>query len=110
MNKDNQVYLGHILECIDSIESYTTEITFEEFISNKMIQDAVIRNFEVMGEAAKNISIDFKEEFSNIPWKQIAGSRDKLIHHYTGVNLKTIWDSIETDLPSLRNSIEKLLL
>ncbi len=110
MNKDNQVYLGHILECIDSIESYTSKITFDEFTSNKMIQDAVLRNFEVMGEAAKNLSKKFREDYPNIPWKRIAGLRDKLIHNYSGVNLKTIWNSIETELPPLKNSIEKLLL
>lgn len=108
MSKDDTVYLKHILDAIQKIEEYTKDIAYEEFTRNNLIQDAVIREIEIIGEAAKALSGEFKTN-SDIPWKKIAGMRDKLIHHYFGVDLNAVWKVVKQDLPVLKNGVEKLL-
>ena len=102
MKKDNVVFLKHILDAINLIE-------FQEFRNNHMLQDAVIRETEIIGEAAKNLSVDFKNKYSDIPWRQIAGMRDKLIHGYFGVDLDAVWDTATIDVPSLKERLEEIL-
>jgi len=106
--KDDRVYLLHIRDSARRILEYTAEGR-EAFFSETMRQDAVIRNFEIIGEAVKNVSDDFKAARSDIPWKQIAGLRDVLIHHYFGVKLETVWNVIESHLPTLLSRIESFL-
>ncbi|MDQ3846768.1 MAG: DUF86 domain-containing protein [Bacteroidota bacterium] len=79
----------------------------DDFVSNKLVQDAVIRNFEIIGEASKNISVDFRTLYPHIPWKQMAGMRDKLIHHYITVDLDAVWTTITDELPDLKIELEK---
>ena len=109
MKKDNQIYLGHILECIDSIFTYTYGMNLQKFLENKMVVDAVCRNLEIIGEAAKNIDKEFTDSHPHISWKRIAGLRDKLIHDYIGVDTKRIWNIVENQLPDLQKEIEKRL-
>ena len=109
MKKDNLVFLKHILECIDKIEEFTNEISENDFMKSVQIQDAVIRRLEIIGEATKNLSADFRKKHSNIPWEQMARMRDKLIHGYFGVDLMTVWEVVEEDLPALKKKINKLL-
>jgi uncharacterized protein with HEPN domain len=106
--KDDQLYLTNIKECIERIESYTLEGK-EKFMTTLIIQDAVIRNFEVIGEATKRLSEELKRENADIEWRQIAGFRDVLIHDYLKINLNRIWGVIEKDLPHLKQRIEELL-
>ncbi|MCD4791816.1 MAG: DUF86 domain-containing protein [Bacteroidales bacterium] len=80
MKKDNSIYIGHIMNGIDKILSYTDKLSEEQFLENDLVQDAVIRNLEIIGEAVKMLSNEFRTEFNNIPWKDIAGMRDILIH------------------------------
>lgn len=80
--RDEYVYLNHIFECIQLIEKYISNMSKEHFYQNVLIQDAVIRRFEIIGEAVKNVSKLFKEQNPNIPWKEMAGMRDVLIHEY----------------------------
>ncbi len=107
--KDDKVYLYHILESIEWIERYLESRTFEEFQKDKMLQDAVIRELEVIGEAAKNISEELKNKSPNIPWKAISGMRDKLMHHYFGVDLFAVWETATKDIKKLKKYIMKLL-
>lgn len=106
MHKDDLAYLDHILLCIRKIKKYVKGLSKDEFIKNDMIQDAVIRNFEIIGEASKNISPEFKKKFPDVPWKEIAGMRDKLIHHYMGVDIEVIWKSVKQDIPSLTKELK----
>ncbi len=106
--KDDLVFLQHISDAIKNIERYT-DGGEEVFYSTTMIQDAVIRNLEIIGEAVKNISPAIRIEYPDVPWKKIAGLRDVLIHHYLGVDLETVWLVVEKRLPSLLERIEFML-
>lgn len=106
MLKDDSIYIEHILESINKIQRYVQNISKEEFINNDLLQDAVIRNFEIIGEASKKISPNLKLTYSMIPWREIAGMRDKLIHDYFGVDIEMIWITVNEDLPTLLLQIE----
>ncbi len=108
MNRDVRVYIEDVLESISAIEEYTQTITEEEFYVNRQVQDAVLRRFEIIGEAVKNIDKNFKGKYPNIPWKSIAGMRDVLIHEYFGVNLKRVWNVIKTDIPILKQEFLRI--
>lgn len=107
MNRDKR-YLSDILECILQIEEYTIDGK-ETFIGSRLIQDATIRNFEIMGEATKRLSEQLRTTHSNVPWKQMAGFRDVLIHDYLRVDRDEIWDVVASNLPDLRVRIEQIL-
>jgi len=79
-----------------------------EFLENKLVQDAVIRNFEIIGEATKNLTHDFRNQYNNVEWKKIAGMRDKLIHDYMGVDLWAVWGVVEDILPDFIEELHKI--
>lgn len=106
--KNDLLYLSNIHECIAAIESYTRDGR-DSFMQNKMIQDAVIRNFEVIGEATKRLSLQTKEKYSEIPWRRIAGLRDVLIHDYLRVDLEEVWGIVIDYLPDLKVKVEKIV-
>jgi uncharacterized protein with HEPN domain len=107
--KSNDVLLNHILDSILDIEKYIKGISFDSFLTDTKTQDAIIRKLEIVGEASKNISEDLKNKHSNIPWKQMAGIRDILIHAYFDVSHQIIWETVTKDLPSLKKNIEDIL-
>jgi len=107
--KKDAVFLKHILDAINLIEEYLKDKSHEEFKDNRMLQDAVIREIEIIGEAAKNLSKEFRNKHSDIPWRQIAGMRDKLIHGYLGVDLDAVWDTATMDVPSLKERLQEIL-
>ena len=106
--KDDSLYLRHILDAIDRILSYTAagRRAFQEDLKT---QDAVIRNLQVIGEAAKKVPEATRSSHPAIPWKDMAGIRDRVVHDYFGVSLDIVWDVIENHLPPLREKIVKLL-
>ena len=106
--KDPRVYLVHILERIERIEQFTRNGR-ESFLADRMVQDAVIRNFEVMGEAAKRVPDAYRREHPDISWRRIAGLRDVLIHDYEVVDLDQAWRVIDCDLPALKAAILEIL-
>lgn len=97
MTRDLRLFLDDIIEAITKIEGYTQGQSFDEFYQDSKTVDAVIRNFEVIGEATKNIPDDVRVNYPQIPWKEMAGMRDKLIHEYFGVNLKQYGRQSKTD-------------
>ncbi len=109
MKKDPRVFLEHILERIDLVASYTADITKDEFLGERVKQDAVIRRIGVIGEAAKNLPADIRERYPDIPWREIMGTRDKLIHDYLGVELEITWVVAKERLPELRGQVERIL-
>jgi len=106
--KRDQLYLTHIRESIEKIESYTAEGR-EAFVSDSKTQDAVIRNFEIIGEATKRLSTDAKAQQPHIPWREVAGFRDILIHDYEGVDCLEVWNIVENHLPQLHQAVASLL-
>ncbi len=100
--------LDDILICMEKIQSYINGITYEQFIDDLKTQDAVIRNIEVIGEAAKHLSDNLRLKYSDIPWKEIVGTRDRLIHGYFGVNIDIVWRIATVDIPKLKPRIEKI--
>ncbi len=108
MRKDPLVYLEDIINSISHIEKYTKEVGLEEFKQNEFIQNAVIRRFQIIGEATKRIPEDFKQKHSDIPWRLLTGTRDILVHDYDDVNFDRLWKTIKEDLPILKNQINTL--
>lgn len=106
--KDNRVFLLQILEFIEKIEIYT-QGGRDEFMLSLMIQDAVIRNFEIIGEAVKLVSDQIKKDYPDIHWREIAGFRDILIHQYMGIDLDAVWNVVIIDLPVLKEKIIRML-
>ena len=109
MKKDDTVYLRHIIDAFLQIERYTNGVTYEEFLSNSLLQDAVIRQLEVMGEAARNLSADLQNEYPAIPWRQMISLRNRMIHAYFNVNLQIIWEIIQGDIPNLKQDMMRVL-
>ncbi|AFL94286.1 hypothetical protein CL1_0071 [Thermococcus cleftensis] len=108
MKRSHKDYLEDIAEAIELIEEFTREICFEDFLCDKKTQFAVIRALEIIGEASKNIPNDFKRLHPEIPWREMARMRDKLIHAYFGVDVRVLWKTVKEDIPSLKGKFEKL--
>lgn len=106
--KDQEPYLRHILDAIARIETYTAGGD-EAFFSDPMQQDAVVRNFEIIGEAVKHLSPAMKATVPDVSWRKIAGMRDVLIHDYISVRLETVWEAVEGRLSELKRAVERLL-
>lgn len=109
MQRDNSVYLHHIHDAITRIEEYTNGVDRFTFLNESLIQDGVIRQIEIIGEAVKHLSKPFKESYPNIPWQDIAGMRDQLIHEYFGIEMEIVWNTITDDIPSFKKTIQEIL-
>lgn len=109
MIKDPLVFLNHILESIILIEEYTKGMAKGSFIHSRKTRDAVIHNIEIIGEAAKNVPVSFRQQHPELPWAEMAKTRDKLIHGYFEIDLGITWGVITTDLPILKEKVKELL-
>ncbi len=109
MKKESKLYLKDILDAMESIELFVKDISFDDFIKDDKTASAVIRKFEIIGEATKQIPDEIRQEYPTIPWKEMAGMRDRLIHFYSGVDYKLVWDTIKNRLPQVKPLIKKLL-
>lgn len=107
--KHNEVYLRHILDEIIFLLKTAEGLDFNEFLENEMYTRAFSRSFEIIGEAVKNLSPDFRKKHNDIEWKKIAGMRDKIIHHYFNVDYEILWDAIKNKLPDTKGKIQIIL-
>ena len=100
--------LDDILICMEKIDSYINGLSYEQFSNDSKTQDAIIRNIEIIGEATKHLSNAIKLRYNHIPWKEIAGTRNRLIHGYFGVNIDIIWEIATVDIPKLKDQIKEI--
>jgi uncharacterized protein with HEPN domain len=105
----DRTYLQHILDAIGRIELYLTGIELDRFLATPLVQDAVVRQLEIIGEATKRLTEDTRAKAPETPWRKIAGMRDKLTHDYMGTDLNAVWTTTQTDLAQLRRVVEALL-
>ncbi|HUV82489.1 MAG TPA: DUF86 domain-containing protein [archaeon] len=103
------LFIQDILEAIGNIEEFTQNMGFQDFLDDKKTRDAVIRNLEVIGEAAKNIPDEIKQKYSEIEWKAVTGMRDKLIHEYFGVSNSIVWETATNDIEIFKDQIKIIL-
>ncbi len=108
-SKEWEFRIYDILRCIGKIESYLAGMTLAQFKKNELVIDAVIRNLEIIGEASKNIPAAIRRAHSDIPWKQMNGMRNILIHEYFGVDVKIVWHTVKKQLPALQKQLIILL-
>ena len=107
--REDIAFIEDIKEAIKRINSYISGMDYKEFLKDKKTQDAVVRNLEIIGEAAKNISQESKQKYPVMPWKDFARVRDKLIHFYHGVNYDIVWDIATNELPPVLKHIKKII-
>ncbi len=103
------IYIKHVIEAIDKIEKYLGDSSYGEFSKNDMLIDAVVRELEIIGEAANNFSEEFKNHYPNIPFRDITDMRNFLIHEYFGVNTKIVWETCQTNLPDLKKMLSEFI-
>lgn len=106
--RDDFVYLEHMLECIACIEEYTGGDA-KNFFESRLIQDAVVRNLQILAESSQRLSESLKADHPAIPWRDLSGFRNILVHDYLGLDLSVIWSVIEMDLPALKITLEKMV-
>lgn len=109
MKQDYTAFLNHILESIEAIEQYTSALSEKDFLSSTQAQDAVLRRLEIIGEAVKNLPEEFTSAHPGIPWAKAMGTRNILIHHYFGIDLGIVWDTVTQSLPEFKAQIKQLL-
>ena len=109
MNDRDKLYVVHIAQAIERIQRFT-KTGRAAFMADDMIQSAVVRQIEIIGEAARNLSLDLKSEEHSVPWRKIIGTRDRLIHGYTEINLDTVWAIVEHDLGQLDREVKRILV
>jgi uncharacterized protein with HEPN domain len=106
--RDLRDYLQDILEAVNDIDSFVADMSYEQFIKDKKTLNAVVRSIEIVGEASKRLPESLKVKNSELPWREIAGMRDKLIHAYFGMDAETIWKTVKENIPQLKQTIKKM--
>ncbi len=109
MKRDNSVYLKHILDAIEQIEEYLIDTSKDQFYQTKLIQDGVIRQLEIIGEATRSLSDDLRYQYPEVPWSKIIGMRNRMAHQYFNINLTIVWEVAKGELPDLKAQIGDIL-
>lgn len=109
MKRDYRLFIKDMINAMSAIEEFVGELTFEDFIKDDKTLSAVIRKFEIVGEATKNIPDNIRQRYPYIPWKLMAGMRDRLIHAYFGIDYKLVWYTVKTEIPKLKPKLQKIL-
>jgi uncharacterized protein with HEPN domain len=109
MKKDDSVYLRHILDAIRLIRDYLQDVSSEQFRNSLFHQDAVVRRLQIIGEAARSVSPECRQAHPEVPWNEIVGMRNRIIHEYVSIDLDIVWEVIDTDLPDLEDHIKGIL-
>ncbi len=107
--RNERIYLADILAAIESIGSFVEGMSLDEFLADDKTASAVVRKLEVIGEAAKQVPAAIRQQYPEVPWKEMAGMRDVLIHFYFGVNLRLVWKTVQEDLPTTQKHIARIL-
>jgi len=102
-------FLSDVREAIRRIAAYTAGMTYEVFLTDTRTQDVIIRNLEIIGEATKKLSEGLRAKYPDVPWKSMAAARDRLTHHYFGVNLDIVWQIVTAELPKVASRLEKII-
>ena len=109
MKRDYRLFVEDILDSLEKIEEFVADMSFEEFVNDDKTSSAVISKFEIMGEASKFIPEIIRNKYAEIPWKEMAGMREKLIHAYSEVDFKLVWMTIKQRIPEIKPLLRKLL-
>ena len=109
MKRDYKLFIEDILDCIEKIEQFVGDPSFDEFVKDDKTTSAVVRKLEIIGEATKNIPMYIREKYKDLPWNDMAKMRDKIIHAYFGINYKIIWNVIKERLPAIKPIILQML-
>jgi uncharacterized protein with HEPN domain len=109
MKREFLDYIEDIASAISNVESFTEGMSYEDFVKDNKTTYAVVRALEIIGEAVRKVPSSVRNRYPEIPWKEMAGMRDKLIHEYFGVNLRTVWDTIQKDIPPLKLLFHRIL-
>lgn len=107
--RDLRDYLQDILDAVNDIEKFVADMSYEQFIKDKKTLNAVVRSIEVIGDASKRLPLSLKAKNSELPWREITGMRDKLIHAYFGMDTETIWKTVKENIPQLKQAIKKMV-
>jgi len=107
--KDDRLYLIHISECIERIESYVGQTDKQEFMDSTLLQDAIIRNLQVLAESTQRLSDKMKESESGVDFFEIAGFRNVLVHDYLGIEIERVWNILEKDMPALKSAVKRMM-
>lgn len=109
-NRDLRDYINDLIEACEDILSFTAGMSYSDFAGDKKTVNAVIRSLEIIGEATKNLPISFRSNYPDVPWKQMAGMRDKLIHEYFGIDKQMVWQAIEKHIPEILPLIRQITI
>lgn len=107
--KDPRMFLQHILDSIELIDRYSKNKTLDDFLKDRQLQDSVIRRIEIIGEAVKNLPQELKDQYPEVPWKDISGMRDVVVHGYFGIDPYIVWRVVDRDLTELKIKIEEII-
>ncbi|MGL6120821.1 MAG: HepT-like ribonuclease domain-containing protein [Fusobacteriaceae bacterium] len=108
-SKKDLVFIKHMIESIENIEKFTKDVEYREFFENDMMNSAVIRKIEILGEATSKLSIDFRKKYKEVPWQIIKDMRNMLIHEYFGVDIQTIWNTVKINIPVLYTQLLEII-
>jgi len=109
-DRDPALYLTHVVESIELARAYVEGVDYHEFSESQKLQDAVVRRIEIIGEAVKNLPPEVRDAAPGVPWRRIAGMRDKIVHDYMGIDIELVWTVVQRDLPELAMEVRSLLV